>query len=135
MVCYMICLIFSKVIEESKEAILPYLDAILALVLQHYHNCIVEKVLPAYSAAPVSLLCHLFPCPSRKMPGLEWESGGGASTVSSLTFQSFHLIPLEILIGQSGTTGILSLLGSVPFPAGMLPNVSLGSTLPSPMKG
>ena len=69
------------------------------------------------------------------MPGLEWESGGEASTVSSLTFQSFHLIPLEILIGQSGTTGILSLLGSVPFPAGMLPNVSLGSTLPSPMKG
>ena len=112
-----------------------YLDGILALVLQHYHNCIVEKILPAYSASQASLLCHHFSSTPRKMPGLEWDLGGGASTVISPEFQSFSLIPLETLTGQAGTTGILSLLKSVCFPAGMLHNMPFVSSLPTPMKG
>ncbi|KAM5332409.1 maestro heat-like repeat-containing protein family member 1 [Glossophaga mutica] len=38
-----ICLIYGKIIVEHKGAIFMHLDGILALVLQHYHNCIVEK--------------------------------------------------------------------------------------------
>ncbi|XP_039725071.1 maestro heat-like repeat-containing protein family member 1 isoform X3 [Pteropus medius] len=43
LVCNTIYLSYSKIILESKGAIFTHLDAILALVLQHYHNCIVEK--------------------------------------------------------------------------------------------
>ena len=61
-----ICLSYSKIIVENKGAIFMYLDGILALVLQHYHNCIVEKILPAYSASQASLLCHLSFSPPTK---------------------------------------------------------------------
>nr|KAF6495895.1 hypothetical protein HJG63_010212 [Rousettus aegyptiacus] len=43
LVCNTVYLSYSKIILESKGAIFMHLDAILALVLQHYHNCIVEK--------------------------------------------------------------------------------------------
>ncbi|XP_016070691.1 PREDICTED: maestro heat-like repeat-containing protein family member 1 [Miniopterus natalensis] len=43
LVCNTIYLSYSKIILESKGAIFMHLDAILALVLQHYHNCILEK--------------------------------------------------------------------------------------------
>lgn len=66
LVCNTIYLSYSKIILESKGAIFMHLDAILALVLQHYHNCILEKVLPAYSTSPTSHLCHLFSSPPRK---------------------------------------------------------------------
>lgn len=75
LVCNTIYLSYSKIILESKGAIFTHLDAILALVLQHYHNCIVEKVLPAYSASPASHPCPLFS--KVKMPGLGWDSGWG----------------------------------------------------------
>ncbi|KAM5332407.1 maestro heat-like repeat-containing protein family member 7 [Glossophaga mutica] len=38
-----ICLIYGKIIVEHKGAIFMHLDGILALVLQHYRSCIVEK--------------------------------------------------------------------------------------------
>ncbi|KAM5252294.1 maestro heat-like repeat-containing protein family member 1 [Hipposideros larvatus] len=43
LVCSTIYLSYSKIILESDGAIFMHLDAILALVLQHYHSCIVEK--------------------------------------------------------------------------------------------
>ncbi|XP_077615151.1 maestro heat-like repeat-containing protein family member 1 [Crocuta crocuta] len=43
LVCNIIYLSYSKIISESKGAIFMYLDDILAMVLQHYRNCIVEK--------------------------------------------------------------------------------------------
>ena len=61
-----ICLSYSKIIVENKGAIFMYLDGILALVLQHYHNCIVEKVLPAYSAAPAIPSLPSVPLPFQK---------------------------------------------------------------------
>nr|XP_045380313.1 maestro heat-like repeat-containing protein family member 1 isoform X3 [Camelus bactrianus] len=43
MVCHTIYLCYSKIVSESKAAAVEHLDAILALVLQHYRHCIVEK--------------------------------------------------------------------------------------------
>ncbi|XP_053751018.1 maestro heat-like repeat-containing protein family member 7 isoform X8 [Panthera pardus] len=43
LVCNIIYLSYSKIISESKGAIFMHLDDILAMVLQHYRNCIVEK--------------------------------------------------------------------------------------------
>ncbi|XP_053081674.1 maestro heat-like repeat-containing protein family member 1 isoform X9 [Acinonyx jubatus] len=43
LVCNIIYLSYSKIISESKGAIFMHLDDILAIVLQHYRNCIVEK--------------------------------------------------------------------------------------------
>ncbi|XP_035872135.1 maestro heat-like repeat family member 5 [Phyllostomus discolor] len=43
MVCNTICFIYGKIIVKHKGAIFIHLDGILALVLQHYHNCILEK--------------------------------------------------------------------------------------------
>ncbi|XP_057560132.1 maestro heat-like repeat-containing protein family member 1 [Hippopotamus amphibius kiboko] len=43
LVCHTVYLCYSRIILESKAAIFVHLDAILALVLQHYRNCIVEK--------------------------------------------------------------------------------------------
>ncbi|XP_071465405.1 maestro heat-like repeat-containing protein family member 1 [Marmota flaviventris] len=43
LVCSTIYLSYGKIISESKGAIFHHLDTILASVLQHYHNCIVEK--------------------------------------------------------------------------------------------
>ncbi|XP_023369834.1 maestro heat-like repeat-containing protein family member 1 [Otolemur garnettii] len=43
LVCHTIYLSYSTMISERKGAISRHLDSILALVLQHYHNCIVEK--------------------------------------------------------------------------------------------
>ncbi|GAB5573424.1 maestro heat-like repeat-containing protein family member 1 isoform X2 [Prionailurus iriomotensis] len=44
LVCNIIYLSYSKIISDSKGAIFMHLDDILAIVLQHYRNCIVEKV-------------------------------------------------------------------------------------------
>ncbi|XP_036107450.1 maestro heat-like repeat-containing protein family member 1 [Molossus molossus] len=41
--CNTIYLSYSKIMSESKGAIFTHVDDILALVLQHYHDCIVEK--------------------------------------------------------------------------------------------
>lgn len=80
LVCNIIYLSYSKIISESKGAIFMHLDDILAMVLQHYRNCIVEKVLPAFSTSPVSHPCLFWPFRSKKMmPGLEWNSGVGRS--------------------------------------------------------
>nr|XP_025851202.1 maestro heat-like repeat-containing protein family member 1 isoform X1 [Vulpes vulpes] len=43
LVCNIIYLSYSKIILESKGDIFTHLDGILAMVLQHYHNCIMEK--------------------------------------------------------------------------------------------
>ncbi|XP_048072831.1 uncharacterized protein LOC113258025 [Ursus arctos] len=43
LVCNIIYLSYSKIILESKGDIFTHLDDILAMVLQHYRNCIVEK--------------------------------------------------------------------------------------------
>ncbi|XP_045382937.1 maestro heat-like repeat-containing protein family member 7 [Lemur catta] len=43
LVCSTICLSYSRMISDRKGALLRHLDAILALVLHHYHNCVVEK--------------------------------------------------------------------------------------------
>ncbi|XP_059041050.1 maestro heat-like repeat-containing protein family member 1 [Mustela lutreola] len=43
LVCNIIYLSYSKIIFESKGGIVMHLDNILALALQHYRNCIVEK--------------------------------------------------------------------------------------------
>ncbi|XP_058138569.1 maestro heat-like repeat-containing protein family member 1 isoform X1 [Dasypus novemcinctus] len=43
LVCNTICLIYNKIILENQETIFMHLEAILTLVLQHYHDCIVEK--------------------------------------------------------------------------------------------
>ncbi|XP_077025782.1 maestro heat-like repeat-containing protein family member 1 isoform X4 [Tamandua tetradactyla] len=43
LVCNTIYLSYSKIILETKEAISVHLEAMLALVLQHYQDCIVEK--------------------------------------------------------------------------------------------
>lgn len=66
LVCNTIYLTYSKIILESKGAIFGHLDAILALILQHYHNCILEKVLPAYSTSTRSHFCHLLSYCTRK---------------------------------------------------------------------
>ncbi|XP_047596026.1 maestro heat-like repeat-containing protein family member 1 isoform X4 [Lutra lutra] len=43
LVCNIIYLSYSKIIFESKGGIVTHLDNILALALQHYRNCVVEK--------------------------------------------------------------------------------------------
>ncbi|XP_070263663.1 maestro heat-like repeat-containing protein family member 1 isoform X2 [Myotis yumanensis] len=43
LVCHTIYLSYSKIILESKGDIFMHFDAVLALILQHYHNCILEK--------------------------------------------------------------------------------------------
>ncbi|XP_008576182.1 PREDICTED: maestro heat-like repeat-containing protein family member 1 [Galeopterus variegatus] len=45
LVCKTIYLSYSKIISRNKRAALLHVDAILAVVLQHYHHCIVEKEL------------------------------------------------------------------------------------------
>lgn len=59
LVCNTIYLTYSKIIFRSEGDIFVHIDAILALIMQHYHNCILEKVLPAYSPSPTSHFCHL----------------------------------------------------------------------------
>lgn len=66
LVCNIIYLSYSKIILESKGDIFTHLDDILAMVLQHYRNCIVEKVLPAYSTSLVSHPHLLYPTPTVK---------------------------------------------------------------------
>lgn len=65
LVCNTIYLSYSKIILASNGAIFMHLDAILALTLQHYRDCIVEKVLAAYSASPTSHPCLPFLSPPR----------------------------------------------------------------------
>nr|XP_012634902.2 maestro heat-like repeat-containing protein family member 1 [Microcebus murinus] len=43
LVCSTIYLSYSRMISKRQEALFSHLDAILALVLHHYHNCVVEK--------------------------------------------------------------------------------------------
>ncbi|XP_023615725.1 maestro heat-like repeat-containing protein family member 1 [Myotis lucifugus] len=43
LVCHTIYLSYSKIILESKGDIFMHFDAVLVLILQHYHNCILEK--------------------------------------------------------------------------------------------
>lgn len=43
LVCNTIYLSYSKIILESKGDIFMHFDAMLVLILQHYHNCILEK--------------------------------------------------------------------------------------------
>ena len=71
----------------------------------------------------------------KKCLALNGSQGVGLVQLFLLHFNPFHLIPLETLTGQAGTTGILSLLKSVCFPAAMLHNMPFVSSLPTPMKG
>lgn len=66
LVCNTIYLTYSRIIFRSEGAIFVHIDAILALIMQHYHNCILEKVLPAYSPSPTSHFCHLLSYHPRK---------------------------------------------------------------------
>ena len=70
-----------------------YLDGILALVLQHYQTALWRRyfLLTLLLKHPFSAISPS-PLP-QKMPGLEWESGGGPSTVISPAFQSFSFNP------------------------------------------
>ncbi|XP_066219584.1 maestro heat-like repeat-containing protein family member 1 [Saccopteryx leptura] len=43
LLCYTIYLSYSKIILKSNGTIFMHLNAILALVMQHYHNCVVKK--------------------------------------------------------------------------------------------
>ncbi|KAM8802744.1 maestro heat-like repeat family member 5 [Rhynchonycteris naso] len=43
LLCYTVYLSYSKIILESDGAVFVHVDAILALVMQHYHDCVVKK--------------------------------------------------------------------------------------------
>ena len=90
---------------------------LLTLLLQHPFSAISSSPLP------------------EKCLALNGSQGMGLVQLFLSHFNSFHLIPLETLTVQAGTTGILSLLKSVCFPAGMLHNMPFVSSLPTPMKG
>ena len=112
-----------------------YLDGILALVLQHYQTALWRRyfLLTLLLKHPFSAISSS-PLPEKCL-ALNGSQGMGLVQLFLSHFNSFHLIPLETLTVQAGTTGILSLLKIVFFPAGMLRYMPLGSSVSSPMKG
>ena len=66
-----------------------HLDGILALVLQHYHNCIEEKVLLAYSSSPVIFSFISSPPLPEKCLALNGNQGLGLIQLLLPHFNSF----------------------------------------------